>query len=144
MSTEVKVPVLGKSITEATLGQWLKKPGEAVAADEPIASLETDKVAIEVPAPVAGVMGAYVVEEGATVNVGAVIASIEAGSGASAAAPAVLLQLHRSLLQRHLRLHLSQRLLKIPTCHCLPPCAAWCSNSALTRRRSKAPAKTVA
>ncbi len=87
MSTEVKVPVLGESITEATLGQWLKKPGEAVAADEPIASLETDKVAIEVPSPVAGVMGAYVVEEGATVNVGAVIASIEAGSGAVAAPP---------------------------------------------------------
>ncbi len=88
MSTEVKVPVLGESITEATLGQWLKKPGEAVAADEPIASLETDKVAIEVPSPVAGVMGAYAVEEGATVNVGAVIVSIEAGSGAPAAAPA--------------------------------------------------------
>lgn len=88
MSTEVKVPVLGESITEATLGQWLKKPGEAVAADEPIASLETDKVAIEVPSPVAGVMGAYVVEEGATVNVGAVIASIEAGTGVPAAAPA--------------------------------------------------------
>jgi 2-oxoglutarate dehydrogenase E2 component (dihydrolipoamide succinyltransferase) len=87
MSTEVKVPVLGESITEATLGQWLKKPGEAVAADEPIASLETDKVAIEVPSPVAGVMGAYAVEEGATVNVGAVIASVEAGSGAPVAAP---------------------------------------------------------
>ena len=87
MSTEVKVPVLGESITEATLGQWLKKPGEAVAADEPIASLETDKVAIEVPSPVAGVMGAYVVEEGATVNVGAVIASIEAGSAAVTTPP---------------------------------------------------------
>ncbi|MBL0925468.1 MAG: E3 binding domain-containing protein, partial [Sphingomonadaceae bacterium] len=87
MSTEVKVPVLGESITEATLGQWLKKPGEAVAVDEPIASLETDKVAVEVPAPVAGVMGAYVVEEGATVNVGAVIASIEVGSGAAASPP---------------------------------------------------------
>jgi 2-oxoglutarate dehydrogenase E2 component (dihydrolipoamide succinyltransferase) len=92
MSTEVKVPTLGESITEATLGQWLKKPGEAVAADEPIASLETDKVAVEVPAPAAGVMGAYLVEEGATVNVGAVIASIEAGSAvtatpAAAAAP---------------------------------------------------------
>ncbi len=87
MSTEVKVPVLGESITEATLGQWLKKPGEAVAVDEPIASLETDKVAIEVPSPVAGLMGAYVVEEGATVNVGAVIASIEAGSGAPAPPP---------------------------------------------------------
>jgi 2-oxoglutarate dehydrogenase E2 component (dihydrolipoamide succinyltransferase) len=88
MSTEVKVPVLGESISEATLGQWLKKPGEAVAADEPIASLETDKVAVEVPAPAAGVMGAHMVAEGATVNVGAVIAMIEAGSGAPAAAPA--------------------------------------------------------
>ena len=88
MSTEVKVPVLGESITEATLGQWLKKPGEAVAIDEPIASLETDKVAIEVPSPVAGLMGAYAVEEGATVNVGAVIGSIDAGNSASAPAPA--------------------------------------------------------
>ncbi len=88
MSTEVKVPVLGESITEATLGQWLKKPGEAVAIDEPIASLETDKVAVEVPSPVAGIMGAYAVEEGATVNVGAVIGSIDAGTGASAPVPA--------------------------------------------------------
>ncbi len=88
MSTEVKVPVLGESITEATLGQWLKKPGEAVAIDEPIASLETDKVAIEVPSPVAGIMGAYAVEQGATVNVGAVIGSIDAGNSASAPAPA--------------------------------------------------------
>ncbi len=87
MSTEVKVPTLGESITEATLGQWLKKPGEAVAADEPIASLETDKVAVEVPAPAAGVMGALLVNEGDTVNVGAVIAMIEAGSGTTVAAP---------------------------------------------------------
>jgi 2-oxoglutarate dehydrogenase E2 component (dihydrolipoamide succinyltransferase) len=88
MSTEVKVPVLGESITEATLGQWLKKPGEAVAIDEPIASLETDKVAVEVPSPIAGIMGAYAVEEGATVNVGAVIGSIDAGTGASSPAVA--------------------------------------------------------
>ncbi len=86
MSTEVKVPVLGESITEATLGEWLKKPGEAVKADEPIASLETDKVSIEVPAPVAGTMGAHLVEVGTTVNVGAVIASIEAGGAAVATA----------------------------------------------------------
>ncbi len=85
MSTEVKVPVLGESITEATLGEWLKKPGEAVKADEPIASLETDKVSVEVPSPVAGVMGNQLVKVGDTVNVGAVIASIEAGSGAAAA-----------------------------------------------------------
>jgi len=89
MSTEVIVPTLGESIAEATLGQWLKQPGEAVAADEPIASLETDKVAVEVTAPVAGVMGAHIVSEGATVNVGAVIGSIEGGAGAAAAtAPA--------------------------------------------------------
>jgi len=89
MATEVKVPVLGESITEATLGEWLKQPGDAVAMDEPIASLETDKVALEVPAPEAGTMGALQVEVGDTVEVGAVIATIEAGSGGAAkAAPA--------------------------------------------------------
>ncbi|OAO04238.1 2-oxoglutarate dehydrogenase complex dihydrolipoyllysine-residue succinyltransferase [Parasphingorhabdus sp.] len=85
MATEVKVPVLGESITEATLGEWLKQPGDAVAMDEPIASLETDKVALEVPAPEAGVMGAQIVSVGDTVEVGAVITTIEAGSGGSAA-----------------------------------------------------------
>jgi 2-oxoglutarate dehydrogenase E2 component (dihydrolipoamide succinyltransferase) len=83
MSTEVTVPALGESITEATLGQWLKKPGEAVALDEAIVSLETDKVAIEVTATVAGVMGAQFVAEGTTVNVGTVIAAIEAAGAAS-------------------------------------------------------------
>lgn len=84
MSTEVKVPVLGESITEATVGQWLKQPGEAVAADEPICSLETDKVAVDVNAPVAGVMGEHVVAEGDNVEVGALIATIEEGSGTAA------------------------------------------------------------
>ncbi len=88
MATEVKVPVLGESITEATLGEWLKQPGDAVAADEPIASLETDKVAVEVPAPVAGVMGAHAVQPGDTVSVGAMIATIEEGGAAAAPAPA--------------------------------------------------------
>jgi 2-oxoglutarate dehydrogenase E2 component (dihydrolipoamide succinyltransferase) len=88
MATEVKVPTLGESVTEATVGQWLKKPGDAVAADEPIASLETDKVAIEVPSPVAGVMGDQLVKEGDTVNVGAVIATVEAGGAPAKAAPA--------------------------------------------------------
>jgi 2-oxoglutarate dehydrogenase E2 component (dihydrolipoamide succinyltransferase) len=87
MAIEVKVPALGESVTEATVGQWLKQPGERVAADEPIASLETDKVAIDVPSPAAGVMGQQLVKEGDTVNVGALIAIIEAG-GAGAAAPA--------------------------------------------------------
>jgi len=83
MAIEVTVPALGESITEATLGEWLKQPGDAVAADEPIASLETDKVALEVPAPQAGVMGEHKVAVGDTVEVGAVIAMIEAGSGAA-------------------------------------------------------------
>ena len=88
MATEVKVPTLGESITEATLGQWLKQPGDAVKQDEPIASLETDKVAVEVNAPSAGTMGEQLVKEGDTVDVGAVIARIEAGGAAAAAAPA--------------------------------------------------------
>lgn len=84
MSSEVKVPTLGESVTEATVGEWLKQPGEAVAADEPIASLETDKVAVEVPSPVAGVMGEHKVGVGDTVEVGAVIALVEEGGKASA------------------------------------------------------------
>ncbi len=80
MGSEVRVPTLGESVSEATIGEWLKKPGEAVALDEPIASLETDKVAVEVPAPIAGVMGEYKVAVGDTVEVGAVIATIEEGA----------------------------------------------------------------
>ncbi|MCC2979382.1 2-oxoglutarate dehydrogenase complex dihydrolipoyllysine-residue succinyltransferase [Sphingomonas sp. IC4-52] len=88
MATEVLVPTLGESITEATLGEWLKQPGDKVAADEPIASLETDKVSVEVPSPIAGVMGQHAVAVGDTVQVGAMIATVEAGDGAAAAAPA--------------------------------------------------------
>jgi 2-oxoglutarate dehydrogenase E2 component (dihydrolipoamide succinyltransferase) len=87
MATEVLVPTLGESITEATLGEWLKQPGEAVAADEPIASLETDKVSVEVPAPVAGMMGAHAVQPGDTVSVGAMIATIDAGGAGAAPTP---------------------------------------------------------
>src|SRR5512141_1361853 len=93
MATDVQVPALGESITEGTLAQWLKKPGDAVAADEPIASLETDKVTVEVPSPVAGVLAEQLVKEGDTVAVGALIARIDegaaqAGSPAAAAADA--------------------------------------------------------
>jgi 2-oxoglutarate dehydrogenase E2 component (dihydrolipoamide succinyltransferase) len=87
MATDVKVPALGESITEGTLAQWLKKPGEAVAQDEPIASLETDKVTVEVPSPFAGVLAEQVVKEGDTVAVGAVIARIDQGASAAAPAP---------------------------------------------------------
>src|SRR5438309_11095928 len=88
MATDVEVPALGESITEGTLAQWLKKPGEAVAADEPIASLETDKVSVEVPSPVAGVLAEQVVQEGDTVAVGAVIARIDQNASAVAPSPA--------------------------------------------------------
>jgi len=87
MATEVNVPVLGESIVEATVGEWLKQPGDPVKADEPIVSLETDKVAVEVPSPVAGVMGQQAVKVGDNVAVGALLATIEEG-GAAAAAPA--------------------------------------------------------
>jgi 2-oxoglutarate dehydrogenase E2 component (dihydrolipoamide succinyltransferase) len=87
MASEVKVPTLGESVSEATIGQWLKQPGEAVAVDEPIVSLETDKVAIEVNSPAAGVMGQQLVKLGDTVAVGTLITTIEAGSGAAAPAP---------------------------------------------------------
>ncbi|HYJ82920.1 MAG TPA: 2-oxoglutarate dehydrogenase complex dihydrolipoyllysine-residue succinyltransferase [Allosphingosinicella sp.] len=87
MASEVKVPALGESITEATLGAWLKQPGDAVAQDEPIASLETDKVAVEVPSPVAGTMGEQRAAVGDTVAVGAVIATVEAGAAATPVNP---------------------------------------------------------
>jgi 2-oxoglutarate dehydrogenase E2 component (dihydrolipoamide succinyltransferase) len=84
VATDVEVPALGESITEGTLAQWLKKPGEAVAADEPIASLETDKVSVEVPSPVAGVLSEQLAHEGDTVAVGAVIARIDEKAAAGA------------------------------------------------------------
>ena len=87
MATDVEVPALGESITEGTLAQWLKKPGEAVKADEPIASLETDKVTVEVPAPIAGVLSEQLVKEGDTVAVGALIARIDEKGAAAAPAP---------------------------------------------------------
>ena len=87
MATDVQVPALGESITEGTLANWLKKPGDAVAADEGIAELETDKVSVEVTSPVAGVLAEQLVKAGDTVAVGAVIARVDEG-GKAAAAPA--------------------------------------------------------
>jgi 2-oxoglutarate dehydrogenase E2 component (dihydrolipoamide succinyltransferase) len=88
MATDVQVPTLGESITEGTLSQWLKKPGEKVAADEPIASLETDKVSVEVPSPIAGILTEQLVKEGDTVAVGAPIARIDESGTAAIATPA--------------------------------------------------------
>ena len=87
MAVEIRVPTLGESVTEATIAQWFKKPGEAVAADEPLVELETDKVTVEVPAPAAGVLSEVSVQDGETVEVGALLGAIAEGE-AAAAAPA--------------------------------------------------------
>jgi len=82
---EIRVPTLGESVTEATIGKWFKKPGDAVAVDEPLVELETDKVTIEVPAPAAGVLSEIAVKDGDTVAVGAVLGQIKEGAGAAKA-----------------------------------------------------------
>src|SRR5438874_13816639 len=80
MAAEIKVPSLGESVTEATVAKWLKRPGEAVAIDEPIAELETDKITLEVYAPTAGTLAEILAEEGANVPVGAVLGRIADGA----------------------------------------------------------------
>jgi 2-oxoglutarate dehydrogenase E2 component (dihydrolipoamide succinyltransferase) len=82
---EIRVPTLGESVTEATIGKWFKKPGDAVAVDEPLVELETDKVTIEVPAPAAGVLSDIAAKDGDTVAVGAVLGQIKEGAGAAPA-----------------------------------------------------------
>ena len=87
MATEIRVPTLGESVTEATVGSWFKKVGDTVAADEPLVELETDKVTLEVPAPSAGILSEIKVKNGAVVNVGAVLATIEANGAAAKVTP---------------------------------------------------------
>jgi 2-oxoglutarate dehydrogenase E2 component (dihydrolipoamide succinyltransferase) len=88
MTTEVRVPTLGESVTEATVATWFKKPGDTVAADEMLCELETDKVTVEVPAPAAGTLAEIVAKEGDTVGVDALLANITEGGAAAAEAPA--------------------------------------------------------
>ncbi|MFO1089064.1 MAG: 2-oxoglutarate dehydrogenase complex dihydrolipoyllysine-residue succinyltransferase [Hyphomicrobiales bacterium] len=88
MTTEIKVPTLGESVTEATIAQWFKKEGDAVKADEPLVELETDKVTVEVPAPASGVLSSISAKPGETVNVGAILGAIAEGAAAAAAKPA--------------------------------------------------------
>ncbi len=88
MAIEIRVPTLGESITEATVGKWFKKTGEAVRADEPLVELETDKVTLEVNAPGAGVLSEIAVETGQTVSIGALLGQLSGGAAAPAAAPA--------------------------------------------------------
>src|SRR6195256_3428259 len=86
--TEIRVPTLGESVTEATIGRWFKKAGDAVAVDEPLVELETDKVTIEVPAPSAGTLGDIVAKDGETVAVGALLGQINDGAAGAASKPA--------------------------------------------------------
>ncbi len=96
MGVDIKVPTLGESVTEATVGKWFKNVGDAIAADEPLVELETDKVTVEVPSPTAGTLEGIKVQAGQTVNVGAILGSVAPGTGpakgaakpAAAAAPA--------------------------------------------------------
>src|ERR1700749_4643165 len=82
---EIRVPPLGESVTEATIGKWFKKAGDVVAVDEPLVELETDKVTIEVPAPAAGVLTDLAAQDGDTVAVGALLGAIKEGAGAASA-----------------------------------------------------------
>ena len=87
MSIEIHVPTLGESVSDATIARWIKKAGDAVAADEPIVELETDKVTLEVPSPVAGKLGEIIAAEGETVEVGALLARVEEGVAGAKPAP---------------------------------------------------------
>src|SRR5260370_2030812 len=82
---EIRVPALGESVTEATIGKWFKQPGDPVAVDEPLVELETDKVTIEVPAPAAGVLGDIAAKDGETVAVGALLGQIKEATAAPGA-----------------------------------------------------------
>ena len=90
MATEIRVPTLGESVTEATIGKWMKQPGDAVKADEPLVELETDKVSIEVPAPADGVLAEILAPEGETVEVNALLGSLGEGGGAAVSTPAAV------------------------------------------------------
>ena len=88
MSVEIKVPVLGESVVEATVSRWMKAKGEAVQADEPVVELETDKVTLEVPSPVAGVLDDIIAAEGSVVGVDALLGMVAEGAAAQTPAPA--------------------------------------------------------
>lgn len=91
MATEIRVPTLGESVTEATIGKWFKRLGETVSMDEPLVELETDKVTVEVPSPVAGKLSEIIAKEGDTVEVNALLGLVEAGAAgvSSSSSPAV-------------------------------------------------------
>ena len=135
---DIRVPTLGESVTEATVGKWFKQPGEAVAVDEPLVELETDKVTLEVPAPAAGVLSDIAAKTGETVGVAALLGQISEGAGAPAAkaAPPVA-KASEAPKPAPLRLR------NLPICRFLPRCAKWLPKAASTLPRSEAPACTA-
>ena len=140
--TEIRVPTLGESVTEATIGKWFKKPGDAVAVDEPLVELETDKVTIEVPAPAAGVLGEIAAKDGETVAVGALLGQIKRRrrrrrqGGAAAPKPAATADRPRPPSLRRSR--------NAPACRSRRRCASWRPRAASMPRPCPAPARTAA
>ena len=104
MTIEIKVPAMGESVTEATISKWFKKEGDAVKRDEPLLELETDKVTVEVPSPADGAIESITAQQGATVQVGALLGAIAEGkSGAAPKAAAPKAEAPRSPLRRAAR-----------------------------------------
>jgi 2-oxoglutarate dehydrogenase E2 component (dihydrolipoamide succinyltransferase) len=132
MSIDIHVPTLGESISDATIARWIKKTGDAVAADEPIVELETDKVTLEVPSPVAGKLGEIIAAEGETVEVGALLARVEEGAAGAKPAPkqdapkSAPAKAADEIMPRLQWRHLRQRQLTVLTCH--PQCGGWLMN----------------
>ena len=151
---EIRVPTLGESVTEATIGKWFKKPGEAVAVDEPLVELETDKVTIEVPAPAAGVLSDIAAKDGETVAVGALLGQIKEGAGAPAAKPAAAPTGSPIRRPRPDTDQCAREPQRAPpkadasrvqaTCRSRPRCARWRPRPASIRPRSPAPARMAA
>ena len=149
MATEIRVPTLGESVTEATIGRWFKKAGDAVRADEPLVELETDKVTVEVPAPAAGVLEKILVKDGETVGVGAVLGSIAEGAAGAKPAPAKAApaKAEPAAAKAAAPKPAPRRLPPVPphpTCRSRRPCASSRRNPGSTRRRLPAAARTAA
>ena len=140
---EIRVPTLGELVTEATIGKWFKKPGEAVAVDEPLVELETDKVTIEVPAPAAGVLSDIAAKDGETVAVGALLGQIKEGAGAPAAAKPAR---RREAAQepKAEQPSCARRRAFQSTCRWRRRCARWPPKPASIPPRSTVPARTAA
>jgi len=145
---EIRVPALGESVTEATIGKWFKKPGEGVAVDEPLVELETDKVTIEVPSPAAGVLADIAAKDGDTVAVGAVLGRIKEGAGGSAKAAAaatpgahLLLPLRRRNPRRPRRRSPRRQRQNLPMRRSRPRCAGSLQNPASMPRELPARAR---